>query len=99
MGSTCPYRPSRATGCLNAGEGGYCQQCGACRFCRYRTYGENMSTPNPVISDAEPVAIAVLKALQVFIANLGTDPLQVAVKFPGAAQVFLGTVEMQLPAL
>lgn len=37
--------------------------------------------------------------MQAFIANLGTDPLQVAVKFPGAAQVFLGTVEMQLPAL
>jgi hypothetical protein len=58
-----------------------------------------LSTPNPIVSAAEPTAIAVLKAIQTFIANLGTDPLQVAVKFPGAAQVFLGTVEMQLPAL
>jgi hypothetical protein len=58
-----------------------------------------VSTPSPIITAAEPVAIAVLKALQTFIANLGTDPAQVAVKFPGAAQVFLGTVEMQLPAL
>ena len=58
-----------------------------------------MSTPNPIVAAAEPTAVAVLKAMQAFIANLGTDPLQVAVKFPGAAQIFLGTVEMQLPAL
>jgi len=54
-----------------------------------------MSIPTPVI----PSAVAVLQAVQAFITNLGTDPLQVAVKFPGAAQVFIGTVEMQLPVL
>jgi propanediol dehydratase large subunit len=54
-----------------------------------------MSIPSPAI----PSAVAVLQAVQQFITNLGTDPLQVAVKFPGAAQVFLGTVEMQLPVL
>lgn len=54
---------------------------------------------DPVVQAAIPTAIAVLKAVQQFIANLGTDPLQVPVKFPGAAQVFLGTVEMQVPAL
>jgi len=58
-----------------------------------------VSTPNPVVSAAIPSAIVVLKAVQAFIANLGTDPLQVPLKFPGAAQIFLGTVEMQVPEL
>jgi hypothetical protein len=48
---------------------------------------------------AAPALIAALQALQTFITNLGTDPLQVPVKFPGALQVFLGTVEMQVPGL
>jgi hypothetical protein len=48
---------------------------------------------------AAPALIAALQALQTFITNLGTDPAQVAVKFPGALQVFLGTVEMQVPGL
>lgn len=58
-----------------------------------------MSTPDPLIVAAAPSAIAVLKALQTFLADLGTDPLQVPVKFPGALQVFLGNVELQAPAL
>jgi hypothetical protein len=58
-----------------------------------------MSTPNPIVSAAIPEAIAVLKALQEFITNMGTDPAQLAIKFPGAVQVLIGTVEMQLPAL
>lgn len=58
---------------------------------------------NAVVTQLEvaavPVAIAIVEAAQQFIVNLGTDPLQFAAKFPGASQVFLGTVEMSLPAL
>lgn len=48
---------------------------------------------------AAPALIAALQALQTFITNLGTDPVQVPIKFPGALQVFLGTVEMEVPGL
>lgn len=58
-----------------------------------------MSTPNPIVAAAAPSLVAVLTALQTFIGNLGTDPAQVAVKFPGALQVLLGNVELQLPVL
>lgn len=58
-----------------------------------------MSTPNPLQAAAIPAAVAALQALQTFLANLGTDPLQLAAKFPGALQVFLGSVELQAPAL
>ena len=58
-----------------------------------------MSSPNPILVAAAPSLIAALQALQTFITNLGSDPLQVAVKFPGALQVLLGTIEMQLPGL
>ncbi len=54
---------------------------------------------NPLLSAATPALLAVLQALQTFIANLGTDPLQVAVRFPGAIQVLLGNIELQLPVL
>lgn len=57
------------------------------------------TTPNPVLVAAAPSLIAALQALQTFITNLGTDPVQVAVKFPGALQVLLGSLEMQLPSL
>jgi len=58
-----------------------------------------MSTPNPVVAAAAPSLINVLTAVQTLITNLGTDPTQIAIKFPGALQIFLGTVEMQLPVL
>lgn len=58
-----------------------------------------MSTPNPVLVAAAPAIVSVLESLKVFVANLGTDPAQVAIKFPGALQVLLGSVELQLPAL
>ena len=58
-----------------------------------------MSTPNPVVTAAAPSLIQVLEAVQTFVINLGTDPLQVAAKFPGALQVLIGTVELQLPSL
>ena len=53
----------------------------------------------PVEQAAIPTAIVLVEAMQTFVTNLGTDPLQVAIKFPGAAQVFLGTAEMQIPVL
>lgn len=58
-----------------------------------------VSTPNPVLVAAAPSLIAALQAVQTFISNLGTDPAQVAIKFPGALQVLLGSIEMQLPGL
>lgn len=58
-----------------------------------------MSTPNPVVHAAGPSLIAALEAIQAFVVNLGTDPLQVAAKFPGALQVLIGTIELQVPAL
>lgn len=58
-----------------------------------------MSTPNPVLAAAVPSLVNVLTAVQTLITNLGTDPAQIAIKWPGALQVFIGTVEMQLPGL
>lgn len=58
-----------------------------------------MSNPNPIEQAAIPSAIAILQAFQTFVTNLGTDPLEVAAKFPGALQIFLGSVELQGPAL
>ena len=58
-----------------------------------------MSTPNPVVTAAVPEVVAVLQALQAFVTNLGTDPAQVAIKFPGALQVLIGQIELQLPVL
>lgn len=54
---------------------------------------------NPIVTAAVPSLVATLQALQTFVTNLGTDPTQVPAKFPGALQVFLGTVELQFPAL
>jgi len=58
-----------------------------------------MSDPNPLLVAAAPSLIASLQALQTFVTNLGTDPTQVAVKFPGASAILLGQLELQLPAL
>lgn len=58
-----------------------------------------MSTPNPVLVAAVPSLLAVIAAVETLVANVGTDPASIAVKWPGALQVFIGTVEMQLPAL
>jgi hypothetical protein len=57
------------------------------------------TTPNPIVSAAVPSLISVLQALQTFVANLGTDPVQVPAKFPGALQILIGSVELQLPTL
>jgi hypothetical protein len=58
-----------------------------------------MSTPNPLLVAAVPSLSAALTAMKTFVQNLGTDPAQVALKFPGAAQVFVGSIELQGPAL
>jgi len=58
-----------------------------------------MSTPNPFEQAAIPSAIAILQALQTFTTNMGADPTQWGVKFPGALQVLLGSVELQGPAV
>ena len=57
------------------------------------------TTPNPIVAAAVPSLVSVLQALQTFIGNLGTDPAQVPAKFPGALQVLIGSVELQLPSL
>ena len=58
-----------------------------------------MSSPNPVLVAAAPSLIAVLQALQTFVANVGVDPVQMPVKFPGALSVLVGSIELQLPGL
>jgi len=58
-----------------------------------------MSTPNPIAAAAAPSLISVLQAVQTFVANLGTDPAQIPVKLPGALQVLLGNIELQLPTV
>jgi hypothetical protein len=58
-----------------------------------------VSSPNPVLVAAAPALINTIEALQTFVANMGTDPTQYAVKFPGALQVLIGSVELQLPVL
>lgn len=58
-----------------------------------------MSTPNPILVAAAPYIVTALQAAKTLIANLGTDPAQVAAKAPGALAVFVGTLEMELPGL
>ena len=59
---------------------------------------------NPVVSAAEqaalPSAAVVVDALQTFVTNINlADPAGVALRTPGAFKIFLGTVELQAPAL
>ncbi len=58
-----------------------------------------MSTPNPYLSAAAPELIVVFKAIQTFIANVGTDPTKWALTVPGALTVLIGTAQLQVPAL
>lgn len=53
---------------------------------------------NPVVTAAAPEIIAVLQAAQTFINNLGPDPTKFVITAGPAAQVFLGSVGLQLPA-
>jgi hypothetical protein len=58
-----------------------------------------VTTPNPIVTAAVPSLVAVLQAVQTFVSNLGADPTQIALKLPGALQILIGSVELQLPAL
>ena len=63
-----------------------------------------MSTPEKQVlatieAAAVPTAVAILGAVKTLIANVGTDQSQVAAKWPGALLIFLGSVQLQLPAL
>jgi len=48
---------------------------------------------------AAPALIAVLQAVQQFVTNVGVDPAQIPLKFPGALAVLMGQIELQIPAL
>lgn len=54
---------------------------------------------NSMANPAAPALIAVLQALETFINNMGTDPVQMPLKFPAALQILMGSIEMQLPAV
>ena len=61
-----------------------------------------MSTPSPLTpieQAAIPSAVALLQATQTFIDNMGTDPMQWTVKFPGALVALQGAVMLQAPLL
>lgn len=58
-----------------------------------------MSTPNPIEVAAIPTAIGALTAVQTFMADIGTDPLLVVAKLPGASQKLLGSLELLIPGL
>jgi hypothetical protein len=58
-----------------------------------------MSTPNPVLAAAAPSLITILQAVQSLVANVGSDPAQIAIKFGPAVAMLLATIEMQLPGL
>ena len=61
-----------------------------------------MSTPNPLLpleQAAIPSAVALLQAVQAFIGNMGTDPAQWTLKFPGALVTLQGAVMLQAPLL
>lgn len=58
-----------------------------------------MSTPNAAELAAIPTALAAIAAVKAFSVNMGADPLQWVVKFPGSQLVLLGTMQNLLPSL
>lgn len=58
-----------------------------------------MSTPNPGLVAAVPAFKASIAAVRQFLANLGTDPLLVPAKMPGAVAILIGTAQLQVPVL
>lgn len=58
-----------------------------------------MSNPNPFEVAALPSLINAVTAVKTFFNSLGTDPAKIAVNLPGASQVLLGTLELQLVPL
>src|ERR1700761_21172 len=68
-------------------------------FTRFLPPEVPVSNPNPIVTAAIPSLINALEAIQTFVANLGTDPMQIPAKLPGALQVLIGTMQLQGPAL
>jgi hypothetical protein len=58
-----------------------------------------MSTLNPAEIAAIPTARAALAAVKAFVANMGTDPAQWALKYPGSSIILLGTLQNLAPSL
>lgn len=58
-----------------------------------------MSTPNPLIEAAIPSVIAALQAVKQFSVNMGADPAQWALRYPGASIALLGQLELLVPGL
>ena len=58
-----------------------------------------MSTPNPILVAASPALIAILQAVQTFNTNIGADPTKWALTVPGAFQILLGSIQLQLPGI
>lgn len=56
-----------------------------------------------ILTDLEkaaiPTAISVLQAAQGFANSIGNDPTKYALTVPAAFNVFVGTLELQLPSL
>ncbi len=57
------------------------------------------SALSPIEQAAIPSAVALLQAVQAFIGNMGTDPAQWPLKFPGALVTLQGAVMLQAPLL
>jgi hypothetical protein len=59
-----------------------------------------MTPPNPAFVAAAPIISAVIDEMAAFVSTVLTgDPMQIPLRLDGAAKVFLGNVELQLPAL
>lgn len=54
---------------------------------------------NPALTAAAPVLITVLQSMEQFVSDMGPDPAQWVLKYPGAKLKLIGTVGLQLPAL
>lgn len=58
-----------------------------------------MSTPNPALVAAAPSLIAILQAFQQLNTDMGANPINWAVNWPGASLKFVGAVDLQFPTL
>jgi hypothetical protein len=58
-----------------------------------------VSSPNPVLKAAAPSLIAALEALQQFETDMGPNPLEWVVNYPGAKLKLLGNIALQMPQL
>ena len=59
-----------------------------------------MTNPNPAFVAAAPVISTVIDEMILFVTTVLTgDPMQIPLRVDGAAKVFLGNIELQLPVL